>query len=68
MPKIPKNLTDDDLDTILEIAKRDMSGRITMYEVNELVRVYRDYMAAQDDPGRAPDPFVDAAERAALGL
>lgn len=24
--------------------------------------------AAADDAGRAPDPFIDAAERAALGL
>lgn len=34
-------LTDDELVTILIIARNGQSGRITKYEVEELVRGYR---------------------------
>ncbi|TJU85617.1 MAG: hypothetical protein E5Y10_24670 [Mesorhizobium sp.] len=36
----------EDLETIETIARNEQSGRITRYEVNELVRVYRAYLAA----------------------
>lgn len=34
-------LDEDDLETIVQIAERGMSGRVTVYEIKELVRVYR---------------------------
>jgi len=39
--KFTRHLDDDELDTILIIAKNEQSGRITPFEVKELVRVYR---------------------------
>lgn len=38
-------LEDDDIETLLAIARNEQSGRITPYEVRELVRVYRAFPA-----------------------
>lgn len=46
MPREPLPLDDDELETILAIAHNRQSGRITEYEVRELVRVYREKLAA----------------------
>lgn len=41
-------LTDDELETILTIARNRQSGRITEYEIKELVRVYREHLEKND--------------------
>lgn len=46
MPREPLPLDDDELETILVIARNRQSGRITEFEVRELVRVYREKLAA----------------------
>jgi hypothetical protein len=35
-----RHLYDDELDTILAIAKNEQTGRVTPFEIRELVRVY----------------------------
>jgi len=39
--KFTPNLDEDELETILIIAKNEQTGRITPFELRELVRVYR---------------------------
>ena len=36
-----KHLSDEELETILIVARNRQSGRITEWEIKELVRVYR---------------------------
>lgn len=44
-------------------------GTVITFGNNKCAEVLREEIrAACPDPGRAPDPFVDAAERAVLGL
>lgn len=37
-------LNDDELDVLMAIARNGQSGRITEYEIKELVRVYREHI------------------------
>lgn len=46
MPREPITLDEDELETILTIARNRQSGRITEFEVRELVRVYREKLSA----------------------
>lgn len=41
MSKVTVPLDDDELETILIVARNGQSGRITQYEIAELVRVYK---------------------------
>lgn len=45
MPKVRIPLDADELETILIIARNGQSGRITEYEIKELVRGYREMVA-----------------------
>lgn len=47
MPKARAVLDDDELETILAVARNGQSGRITRYEVEELVRGYREMLALE---------------------
>ena len=45
-------LCDDDLETILIIARNEQSGRVTEFEIKELVRVYREHLKATSNANR----------------
>lgn len=45
MPKARIVLDDDELETILAIARNGQSGRVTMTEIEELVRAYKEMLA-----------------------
>lgn len=47
-------LTEDDLDTIETIARNDQTGRITPWEIRELLLGYRAYLAALSLAGEKP--------------
>jgi hypothetical protein len=47
MPREATPLDEDELDTILAVARNRQSGRITEFEIKELVRVYREWLKNQ---------------------
>ena len=62
MPRTSVPLDDDELDTILIVARNGQSGRITEFEIRELVRGYK-----ADRDGRALHE-LSVNEAVSLGL
>ena len=59
----------EELDTILAIGRNDQSGRVTNYELKELVRVYRQAQAASATPqGEPVDDWVMVPREPNLGM
>ena len=48
MTKEPILLDDEELDTILVVARNRQSGRVTEFEIKELVRGYREHIALRE--------------------
>lgn len=66
--KAERTLTAEELDTILAIGEHEQSGRVTNYELKELVRVYRlQSLSTQQPMGEVRDEMVERAARAIAG-